>query len=147
MRRLYLASPTAGRVAHPAGNIGNALGTAWPTTNLPNLTWPEMSPSLSAEEADPSNVPTWRCGPAPTTSSTDRALSELVVKESTLGARACWSGGRPSSKIDPEEFTALLRAGPDNYIAQPTLAVSTCPTFVSQGVCRAFDLRPSCCRP
>ena len=32
---------------------------------------------------------------------------------------------------------------PGNYIAQPTLALSTCPTFVEQGVApRHVDLRP-----
>jgi len=51
--------------------------------------------------------------------------------------------GPTSSKAEIEEFAALLKARPDNYIAQPTLALSTCPTFVSQGVApRHVDLRP-----
>src|SRR5215217_2980788 len=51
--------------------------------------------------------------------------------------------GPTSSKAEIEEFTALLKARPYNYIAQPTLALSTCPTFVNQGVApRHVDLRP-----
>jgi len=51
--------------------------------------------------------------------------------------------GPTSSKAEIEEFRGLLKARPDNYIAQPTLALSTCPTFVSQGVApRHVDLRP-----
>ena len=38
---------------------------------------------------------------------------------------------------------ALLKAEPDGYIAQPTLALSTCPTFVESGIApRHIDLRP-----
>ena len=41
------------------------------------------------------------------------------------------------------EFAARLRARPDGYIAQPTLALSTCPTFVASVVApRHVDLRP-----
>ena len=51
--------------------------------------------------------------------------------------------GPTSSKAEIDEFTALLKARPDNYVAQPTLALSTCPTFVAQGVApRHVDLRP-----
>ena len=51
--------------------------------------------------------------------------------------------GPTSSKSEIEEFSTILKARPDNYIAQPTLALSTCPTFVTQGVApRHVDLRP-----
>ena len=51
--------------------------------------------------------------------------------------------GPTSSKKEIEEFHGLLKARPENYIAQPTLALSTCPTFVAQGVApRHVDLRP-----
>jgi len=51
--------------------------------------------------------------------------------------------GPTSSRAEVEEFRALLLARPDNYIAQPTLALSTCPTFVQSGVApRHVDLRP-----
>ena len=34
-------------------------------------------------------------------------------------------------------FRMLVKARPDRYIAQPTLALSTCPTLVEQGIARA----------
>ena len=51
--------------------------------------------------------------------------------------------GPTSSKDEIEMFRAKLRHAPDQFIAQPTLALSTCPTFVDQGVApRHVDLRP-----
>ena len=47
------------------------------------------------------------------------------------------------TKAEIEEFRTHLIANPDKYIAQPTLALSTCPTFVESGVApRHIDLRP-----
>ena len=41
------------------------------------------------------------------------------------------------------DFAERIKARPDNYIAQPTLSLSTCPTFVESGVApRHIDLRP-----
>jgi uncharacterized circularly permuted ATP-grasp superfamily protein len=51
--------------------------------------------------------------------------------------------GPAASQTEIEEFRAVLLARPDNYIAQPTLSLSTCPTFVESGVApRHIDLRP-----
>jgi uncharacterized circularly permuted ATP-grasp superfamily protein len=51
--------------------------------------------------------------------------------------------GPTSTRKEIEDFAELVKARPDNYIAQPTLALSTCPTFVAQGVApRHVDLRP-----
>ena len=70
-------------------------------------------------------------------------LPELVVKEIHGSGGKGMLVGPTSSKAEIEEFTTLLKARPDNYIAQPTLALSTCPTFVGQGVApRHVDLRP-----
>ena len=42
-------------------------------------------------------------------------------------------------------FAHKIKQNPSNYIAQPTLALSTCPTFVDQGIApRHVDLRPYC---
>jgi uncharacterized circularly permuted ATP-grasp superfamily protein len=70
-------------------------------------------------------------------------LPELVVKEIHGSGGKGMLVGPTSSKAEIAEFSALLKARPDNYIAQPTLALSTCPTFVAQGVApRHVDLRP-----
>ncbi|MCB1428323.1 MAG: circularly permuted type 2 ATP-grasp protein, partial [Nitratireductor sp.] len=51
--------------------------------------------------------------------------------------------GPASTKKDRAEFTRRIKARPDNYIVQPTLALSTCPTFVDKGIApRHVDLRP-----
>ena len=42
-----------------------------------------------------------------------------------------------------EEFRQRVIARPDGYIAQPTLALSACPTYVESGIApRHIDLRP-----
>ena len=70
-------------------------------------------------------------------------LGELVVKEVHGSGGKGMLVGPTSSKAEIEEFAGLLKARPTNYIAQPTLALSTCPTFVAQGVApRHVDLRP-----
>ena len=51
--------------------------------------------------------------------------------------------GPTASKVAIEQFRAKLKTAPKNFIAQPTLALSTCPTCVEQGVApRHVDLRP-----
>jgi uncharacterized circularly permuted ATP-grasp superfamily protein len=51
--------------------------------------------------------------------------------------------GPASTVAEREAFRARIRASPDAYIAQPTLALSTCPTFVEAGLApRHVDLRP-----
>jgi uncharacterized circularly permuted ATP-grasp superfamily protein len=51
--------------------------------------------------------------------------------------------GPASSKAQIEEFRAVLKKNPAKYIAQPTLSLSACPTFVEAGIApRHIDLRP-----
>jgi uncharacterized circularly permuted ATP-grasp superfamily protein len=51
--------------------------------------------------------------------------------------------GPKASRAELEQFRGLIKAHPERYIAQPTLALSTCPTFVDEGVApRHIDLRP-----
>jgi len=51
--------------------------------------------------------------------------------------------GPTSTKDMHELFREKILARPDNYIVQPTLALSTCPTYVANGVApRHVDLRP-----
>ena len=48
-----------------------------------------------------------------------------------------------ATKAEIERFREVLKANPSNYIAQPTLSLSTCPTYVESGVApRHIDLRP-----
>ena len=70
-------------------------------------------------------------------------LAELVVKEVHGSGGYGMLIGPTSSKKEIEAFRAKLVAQPDNYIAQPTLALSTCPVFTRAGLApRHVDLRP-----
>jgi len=70
-------------------------------------------------------------------------LEELVVKEVHGAGGYGMLVGPAATRAEIEQFRAAIRARPEHYIAQPTLALSTCPTFVEQGVApRHIDLRP-----
>ena len=70
-------------------------------------------------------------------------LDELVVKEVHGAGGYGMLIGPTASQAEREDFRLRILAAPEKYIAQPTLALSTCPTFVEQGVApRHIDLRP-----
>jgi uncharacterized circularly permuted ATP-grasp superfamily protein len=70
-------------------------------------------------------------------------LDELVVKEVHGAGGYGMLVGPAASKAEIEAFRAQLLANPSNYIAQPTLSLSTCPTYVESGIApRHIDLRP-----
>ena len=70
-------------------------------------------------------------------------MKDLVVKEVHGAGGYGMLVGPASTKAEIAEFRAVLLARPSNYIAQPTLALSTTPTFVESGVApRHIDLRP-----
>ena len=51
--------------------------------------------------------------------------------------------GPAATRSQLEDFRGRIRAHPERYIAQPTLALSTSPTFAEQGIApRHIDLRP-----
>jgi uncharacterized circularly permuted ATP-grasp superfamily protein len=70
-------------------------------------------------------------------------LPELVVKEVQGSGGYGMLIGPTATKAEIAAFRERLQANPANYIAQPTLSLSTCPTFVEQGIApRHIDLRP-----
>ena len=106
---------------------------------------PEMIRFYLGEEPILANVPTWKCAEAGDLAYVDAHLAELVVKEVHGSGGYGMLVGPKSSRAEVETFRAKLRANPANYIAQPTLALSTTPTFVDEGVApRHVDLRPYC---
>ena len=133
-----LGSLRSGRV-----NIVNALGNGVADDKSTYTYVPEMVRFYLGEEPILANVPTWRCDRADDFKYMLDRLPELVVKEVHGSGGKGMLVGPTSSQAEIAEFAVLLRARPGNYIAQPTLALSTCPTFVSQGVApRHVDLRP-----
>jgi uncharacterized circularly permuted ATP-grasp superfamily protein len=72
-------------------------------------------------------------------------LGELVVKEVHGSGGYGMLVGPKATKDQIAVFAEKIRSDPGNYIAQPTLALSTSPTFVEQGIApRHVDLRPYC---
>jgi uncharacterized circularly permuted ATP-grasp superfamily protein len=70
-------------------------------------------------------------------------LGDLVVKETQGSGGYGMLVGPAATAAEIESFRARLKAKPHAYIAQPTLSLSTCPTFVENGIApRHIDLRP-----
>jgi len=124
-------------------NVVNALGNGVADDKSTYTFVPDMIEFYLGEKPILDNVPTWR-GDRPDDLKYMLAhLPEIVVKEIHGAGGKGMLVGPTSSRAEVEEFRALLLARPDNYIAQPTLALSTCPTFVQSGVApRHVDLRP-----
>lgn len=104
---------------------------------------PEMVRFYLGEEPMLPNVPTWRCMEEDSLKYVLEHLDELVVKEVHGSGGYGMLIGPKASAAERETFRARIQAHPENYIAQPTLALSTCPSLVEEGVApRHVDLRP-----
>jgi uncharacterized circularly permuted ATP-grasp superfamily protein len=128
----------AGRVT-----LANAIGAGIADDKSIYPYVPDMVRFYLGEEPILKNVPTWRCGEAEGLAYALDHLDELVVKDVAGSGGYGMLVGPHASTAERAEFAARLRANPSGYIAQPTLALSTCPTFVASGVApRHVDLRP-----
>ncbi len=106
---------------------------------------PEMIRFYLGEEPILQNVPTWQCAKPDDLGHVLDNLGDLVVKEVHGSGGYGMLVGPKSTKAQIAAFARLIRENPGNYIAQPTLALSTCPSFVAEGVApRHVDLRPYC---
>lgn len=106
---------------------------------------PEMIRFYLGEEPLLKNVPTWQCGREDDLKYVLSNLGDLVVKEVHGSGGYGMLVGPKSTTEQVEAFRARIVADPAGYIAQPTLALSTTPTFVAEGVApRHVDLRPYC---
>jgi uncharacterized circularly permuted ATP-grasp superfamily protein len=131
--------------AYRLGNvvICNAVGTGVADDKSIYPYVPEMVRFYLGEEPILKNVPTWQCRKPDDLAHVLSRLDELVVKEVHGAGGYGMLVGPTSSKAEIEAFRRVLVANPGNYIAQPTLALSSCPTFVEEGVApRHIDLRP-----
>jgi uncharacterized circularly permuted ATP-grasp superfamily protein len=104
---------------------------------------PEMIRYYLSEEPILHNVPTWQLRNADDLKYTLEHLPELVVKEVHGAGGYGMLVGPAATRAEIDDFRARILAAPANYIAQPTLSLSTCPTFVESGLApRHIDLRP-----
>jgi uncharacterized circularly permuted ATP-grasp superfamily protein len=131
--------------AYRAGNVAlaNAVGTGIADDKGIYPFVPEMIRFYLGQEPILQNVPTYNCRNKKELSHVLENLSTLVVKEVHGSGGYGMLIGPTASKEEIASFRLKLEAHPDNYIAQPTLALSTCPTLVEAGVApRHLDLRP-----
>lgn len=123
--------------------LANAIGTGVADDKSIYPFVPDMIKFYLSEDPILQNVPTWQCRKPDELSYVLAHLPELVVKEVHGAGGYGMLVGPTSSKAEIENFRARLIARPNGYIAQPTLALSSCPTFVESGVApRHIDLRP-----
>ena len=131
--------------AYRAGNVtlANAPGTGVGDDKSVYPYVPDMIRYYLSEEPILHNVPTWQLRNPDDLRHTLDHLPELVVKEVHGAGGYGMLVGPASTRAEIEEFRARILASPGNYIAQPTLSLSTCPTFVESGLApRHIDLRP-----
>lgn len=131
--------------AYRAGNVvlANAVGTGVADDKAIYTYMPEIIRFYLGEEPILKNVPTWRCREKDSLSYVLEHLSELVVKEVNGSGGYGMLIGPHASKSEIADFAAKLKSNPANFIAQPTLNLSTCPTAFDSGIHpRHVDLRP-----
>jgi uncharacterized circularly permuted ATP-grasp superfamily protein len=131
--------------AYRAGNVtlSNAIGTGVADDKSIYPYVPKMIEFYLGEKPILANVPTYLCRDREDLKYVLDHLGELVVKEVHGAGGYGMLVGPAASQAEVADFRQALLANPSNYIAQPTLSLSTCPTFVESGVApRHIDLRP-----
>ncbi len=131
--------------AYKAGNVtlANAVGTGVGDDKAIYSYLPDIVEFYLGEKPILKNVPTWRCREPEALAYVLAHLPELVVKEVNGSGGYGMLIGPHATQAELALFTEKLRADPNNFIAQPTLALSTCPTAVESGIApRHVDLRP-----
>jgi uncharacterized circularly permuted ATP-grasp superfamily protein len=132
------AAYRAGRVT-----LANAIGTGVADDKSIYPYVPDMVRFYLSEEPVLANVPTYQLHRPDDCAYALAHLDELVIKEVHGAGGYGMLIGPASTVAEREAFRERILAGPERYIAQPTLALSTCPTFVAAGLApRHVDFRP-----
>jgi len=123
--------------------IANAPGTGIADDKALYSYMPDIIEFYTGQKPLLENVPTWRCSEKDQLQYVLEHLAELVVKEVHGSGGYGMLVGPAASKKEVEDFRAKLIENASNYIAQPTLALSTVPIFTEKGLSpRHVDLRP-----
>ena len=131
--------------AYMAGTVtlANAVGTGIADDKAIYSYMPDVVRFYMGEEPILKNVPTFRCREKEDLSYVLSHLDELVVKEVHGSGGYGMLIGPTSTREQIDSFRAKLMKSPESFIAQPTLALSTCPTATKAGLApRHVDLRP-----
>jgi uncharacterized circularly permuted ATP-grasp superfamily protein len=106
---------------------------------------PEMIRFYLGERPILENVPTWQCARPDELAHVLANLADLVVKEVHGSGGYGMLIGPKANAAERETYAARIRAAPGNFIAQPTLDLSTAPTLAERGIeGRHVDFRPYC---
>lgn len=123
--------------------IANAPGTGIADDKAIYSYIPDIVEFYTGEKAILKNVETWRCAEPSSLTYVLENLQDLVVKEVHGSGGYGMLVGPASSKREIENFRRKLKTNPGNYIAQPTLSLSTVPILTKKGLApRHVDLRP-----
>ncbi|WP_416223052.1 circularly permuted type 2 ATP-grasp protein [Tianweitania sp.] len=123
--------------------IANAPGTGIADDKAIYSYMPEIIEFYTGRKALLPNIETYRCSEPSSLSYVLEHLHELVVKEVHGSGGYGMLVGPAASKKEREAFAEKLKARPSNYIAQPTLSLSTVPILTEAGLApRHVDLRP-----
>lgn len=123
--------------------IANAPGTGVSDDKAIYSFMPEIVEFYTGEKPLLPNVQTWRCADADSLAYVLDNLDELVVKEVHGSGGYGMLIGPTATKKEIAAFRKKLQSNPQNYIAQPTLSLSTCPIYTRKGLApRHVDLRP-----
>ncbi len=131
--------------AYLAGNVtlANAVGTGIADDKAIYTYMPEIIEFFLGEKPLLKNVPTWRCREPEALKYVLDNLASLVVKEVSGSGGYGMLVGPHATKEEVASFAAKLAHNPGGFIAQPTLALSTCPALFPSGIgARHVDLRP-----
>ena len=127
------------------GNVAlaNAPGSGVADDKVVYSYVPDIIRFYLSEEPLLPNVPTWRCSDPESLSHVLDKLDELVVKPANESGGYGMLVGPHATKQEVANFRDMLKADPRNYIAQPTLSLSTAPTVCDDVIePRHLDLRP-----
>jgi uncharacterized circularly permuted ATP-grasp superfamily protein len=131
--------------AYEAGSVtlANAVGTGVADDKAVYSYMPEIVRFFTGEAPILQNVDTWRCREPDHLKFVLENIRNLVVKAVDGSGGYGMLIGPAATKAELKAFAARIEASPERYIAQPTLALSTCPTLTEDGlVSRHVDLRP-----
>ncbi|TXE11252.1 circularly permuted type 2 ATP-grasp protein [Algoriphagus aquimarinus] len=131
--------------AYKAGNIAlaNAPGTGVADDKAVYAYVPKIIKYYLNEEPILNNVPTYLCREEKDRQYVLDHIEELVVKETNAAGGYGMLIGPKATPEEHAKFRELVANNPTNYIAQPTLSLSTVPTLTNEGISgRHVDLRP-----
>ena len=139
-----LGAPGAMDIYRAGGiTLANAPGAGIADDKAIYSYMPDIVEFYTGETAILKNVPTWRCAEPDALRYVLAHLAEVVVKEVHGSGGYGMLVGPAATKQERADFAEKLKANPEAYIAQPTLALSTVPIFTEAGLApRHVDLRP-----